>query len=128
MRAYIGMAGFFFCLEVMMHKEWPFSQGLVSAAVVQTVLLSLAEAAIFYWLIRYFGSTTSDRGQAESTADRNGRDVVEHAEEEQPHDPLMRKMKKYDITLSDGKYGYMGILYSTFEYALAAAKRNRGDS
>jgi hypothetical protein len=57
--------------------------------------------------------------------DRKVRDVVEHAEQVHPHDSLMRK---YDITAVDGKYEYLGMLYSTFDYALAAAKKDRSDS
>ena len=38
------------------------------------------------------------------------------------------KMKEYDISAMDGKFEYMGLLYSTPEDAITAAKRDRGDT
>ena len=40
---------------------------------------------------------------------------------------LDSELKKYEIVAMDGTYEYMGLLYSTPENAIAAAKRNRGE-
>jgi hypothetical protein len=97
-----------------------------AASVFAFIALANALVALVYaWLRILVVPTTGDGGLAETTLGQKVPEVVDHAEEAQSPDPLM---KKYDITVLDGEYEYMGMLYSTFEYALAAAKLNRGDS
>ncbi len=57
--------------------------------------------------------------EADKARDVEAKDVVQTVDSE---------LKKYDIVAMDGDYEYMGLLYTTREDAIAAAKRNSGEA